>query len=167
VPIEMMAGEKLIWEGHPSWRAVVSLIARGVLGALAVAAVVILIDRLGGPESFTTWGIVIGVVGIGLTILLGWLKRFFTTYTITTRRINIRTGVLAKREASTTIDRIQNMTITQTVLDRMLRTGTIDFDTASSDASDRFQFFGINAAHTVREQVQRAQDARAGESTTI
>jgi uncharacterized membrane protein YdbT with pleckstrin-like domain len=159
-----MDGEAVIWEGHPSWRAVISLLTKGILGSIAIGVLAVVIDRIGGPSAFTTWGIVIGVVGIAITIVTGYLKRFFTLYTITNRRINTRTGVLAKREASTSIGRIQNVTILQDPTDRILRTGTVDFDTASPDQSDRFLFFGINNPYEVREKIQRAMHAQSGTS---
>jgi uncharacterized membrane protein YdbT with pleckstrin-like domain len=162
VAIDLMPGEEVIWEGHPSWRAVVSLLAKGILGSLLLIALVIVANNLGLDGSIVFWGVVIGLVGIGLTVAVGWFKRVFTTYTITDRRINILTGVLAKREASTSLDRIQNITITQGAIDRVFGTGTVDFDTASQDFSDRFQFFGIDGPREVRERIVRAQEARFG-----
>jgi uncharacterized membrane protein YdbT with pleckstrin-like domain len=160
VTLDLMDGEETIWEGHPSWRAVLSHLTKGILGSIAFIVVLVVIDKLGAPSSFTTWGIILGVVGIGITILVAYLERVFTLYTITNTRINTRTGVLSKREASTSLDRIQNVTITQDLLDRILRTGTVDFDTASMDSSDKFRFFGINTPQRVREQIQRAQEQR-------
>jgi len=155
-----MTGESTIWEGHPSWRAVLSHLVKGVVLTAVLVVVLVLIDRLGASSSFTTYAIVVGVVGIGLTVFIGWVKRVFTLYTITTSRINIRTGILSKREASTSLDRIQNVTITQDLLDRILKTGTVDFDTASMDSSDTFRFFGINSPQAVREKIARAQESR-------
>lgn len=156
-----MSDEQVIWEGHPAWRAVLPHLVKGILGAIILAAALIAIDRLGGPSSFTTWGVVLGLVGIALTVAWAYVMRVFTTYTITSRRINVRTGVLSKKETSASLDRIQNVTITQDVLDRVFRTGTLDFDTASMDASDRFRFFGISGPHAVREGIARAQEERA------
>ncbi len=160
VPIDLMPGEEVIWEGHPSWRAVVSLLAKGIVGSLLLIALVIVANRLGLDGTIVVWGVLIGLVGIAVTVVVGWLKRIFTTYTITDRRINVLTGVLSKREASTSLDRIQNITITQGAIDRLFGTGTVDFDTASQDGSDRFQFFGIDGPRDVRESIARAQEAR-------
>ena len=70
------------------------------------------------------------VIGIGLTILVGWIHRFFTQYTITTKRLNIRSGILSKTESSTNVDRIQNITVHQSPVDRIMKVGSIGFDTA-------------------------------------
>ena len=64
-----------------------------------------------------------------LTIISGWIHRFFTQYTITTKRLNIRRGILSKTESSTNLDRIQNITVKQSPIDRIVKVGSIDFDT--------------------------------------
>ena len=41
----------------------------------------------------------------------------------------------------------------------MVRVGSIDFDTASNDFSDRFMFRGINDPQDLRDEIMRARDA--------
>ena len=69
-------------------------------------------DRLGVDLSYGLIGAAL-VAGIAITIVVGWVHRFFTQYTITTKRLNIRSGVLSKTESSTNVDRIQNITVKQ------------------------------------------------------
>ena len=99
------------------------------------------------------------LVGIGLTIAIGWIHRFFTQYTITTKRLNIRRGILSKTESSTNVDRIQNITVKQSPVDRIMKVGSIDFDTAGDEASDRFSFLGVNHPQDLRERIMHARDA--------
>ena len=40
----------------------------------------------------------------------------------------------------------------------MLRVGTIDFDTASDDPTDRFSFSGVDEPQSLRERILRARD---------
>ncbi len=155
-----MPGEQLLWEGHPSWRAVLSLLMKGILLSVGLLVAFVFAGKAFDSGAITGWGVLIAIAGIALTVLSGWLSRIFTTYTITDRRINVRKGVIAKTETSTSLERIQNITIVQGAIDRVFRTGTIDFDTASQDASDRFRFFGIDRPQAVREQIARAMEAR-------
>ena len=90
--------------------------------------------------------------------LVGWIHRFFTQYTITTKRLNIRRGILSKTESSTNVDRIQNITVKQSPVDRIMKVGSIDFDTASDDASDRFSFIGVNNPQDLRERIMHARE---------
>ena len=51
---------------------------------------------------------------------------------------------------------------TQTLVDRMLNTGTIDFDTASDASEERFRFHGVNEPGELRQKINQV---RLGEAT--
>jgi uncharacterized membrane protein YdbT with pleckstrin-like domain len=108
------------------------------------------------------WGIGAAVLaaGFALVVLGGFLKRMATVYTITNQRLRIKRGILAKRVQQTRIDRVQNVNTAQSVLDRVLRVGKVDFDTAGTDDSD-FTFDGVSSPSRVVEAVDRAQHAAA------
>ncbi len=58
---------------------------------------------------------------------------------------------------------MQNVNTNQTLMDRLMRVGNIDFDTAGTDDSE-FRFVGISNPHAVVAAVDTAQrDAEAGE----
>jgi uncharacterized membrane protein YdbT with pleckstrin-like domain len=151
--VDLMPGEKLIWAGHPTWRATISTIVWGVLVGLGVLVLGVLVDKVGGGSRWTMYGVLGLILIAGGTIAYSWIARRFTEYTITDKRLNVRWGVLSKQETTTTIDRVQNMTITQTLIDRVLNTGTIDFDTASSTSDERFRFHGVNEPGELRQKV--------------
>ena len=156
--MDMMGDERMIWEGHPTWRAMLSFHIKGVLVTLGLVLLIVAVEWL-GADIPNTLPVAVFVVGIGITVAIGWLQRFFTQYAITTKRLHMRTGILSKTEKSTNVDRIQNITVQQSPVDRMLRVGSIDFDTASNDFSDRFMFRGINDPQDLRDEIMRARDA--------
>lgn len=162
-----MPGEKLIWAGHPTWRATISSIVWGVLAGMAFFVLAVIVDKLGGDSMWTVYGVLGLLVIAGGTVLYSWVKRQFTEYTITDKRLNVRWGILSKRETTTTLDRVQNMTITQTLVDRMLKTGTIDFDTASDASDERFRFHGVNEPGELRQKINQVRlgEAAPGAST--
>ena len=84
-----------------------------------------------------------------------------TTYLVSTQRLYIRRGVLSKREQQTRIDRVQNVNTEQSLRDRLLRVGTVDFDTAGTDDSE-FRFVGIADPGDVVTAVDRAQREAGG-----
>jgi uncharacterized membrane protein YdbT with pleckstrin-like domain len=147
--MDLHPGEQVVFEGHPSWRALLSFYIGGVVGAAVVGVVAGLI---GG------WflGVVVGVVLVALLIVVGLVKRMSTTYLVSTQRLYIRRGILSKRVQQTRIDRVQNVNTEQSVRDRLLRVGTVDFDTAGSDDSE-FRFVGISDPSAVVRAVDRAQ----------
>ena len=68
-------------------------------------------------------------------MLVGDIRRLATHYTITDRRLHIRRGILSRTEQHTTIDRVQNVETHRSLLERVLRIGTVAFDTAGTDDS--------------------------------
>lgn len=155
--MDLMNDETMIWEGHPTWRAMLAFHIKGVAIAIAVALVLLLIRWIGADIGTATIAIAVLVI-IGITILSGWVMRFFTEYAISTKRLHIRRGILSKTESSTNVDRIQNITTTQSPFDRILRCGTLDFDTAGDGNDSDFAFRGVNNPQALRERIQRARD---------
>ena len=123
-----------------------------VLGAL-----VALVTAIGSSTKGGLVGAVV-VIGFAVVVLVGFIKRISTVYTITNQRLRIKRGILSKRIQQTRIDRVQNVNTEQSVIDRMLRVGTVDFDTAGTDDSD-FTFAGVSNPSGVVQAVDRAQHA--------
>jgi uncharacterized membrane protein YdbT with pleckstrin-like domain len=153
--IDLHEGEQIIFEGHPSWRATLAFYIQGILAVAVIAAIVWLVSSTGLGA-----GVLAG--GVALLVLGGFIKRMATVYTITNQRLRIKRGILAKKVQQTRIDRVQNVNTDQTVLQRALRVGTVDFDTAGTDDSD-FTFAGVSSPSKVVEAVDRAQHAAAAE----
>jgi len=153
--VELHPGEQVVFEGHPSWRGLLSFYLGGVAGAVVIAVVIGLLT------SFFV-GLVAGLVLVAAVLGFGLFKRMSTTYLVSSQRLYIRRGMLSKREQQTRIDRVQNVNTEQSLRERMLRVGTVDFDTAGTDDSE-FRFVGIASPAEVVTAVDRAQrDAAAG-----
>jgi uncharacterized membrane protein YdbT with pleckstrin-like domain len=147
--MDLHPDEEVVFEGHPSWRALLSYYVSAVGGAVVIALIVALVADVG-------IGIVVGVVLVGLALLYGFIKRMATIYMVSTQRLYIRRGILSKRVQQTRIDRVQNVNTDQSLVDRILRVGKVDFDTAGTDDSD-FIFAGISQPDSVIAAVDRAQ----------
>lgn len=146
--INLHPGERVIFEGHPSWRAILGFYLKGVL----VAVILGVIAKLVGDNG--TAFLVILVV-LGITVLAGFVKRVATTYTITDRRLNIKRGIVSKEVQETRLERVQNVNYQQSVYQRLMQIGDVDFDTAASD-SYNFVFNGVANPGQVVESVDKA-----------
>ncbi len=102
------------------------------------------------------WGIVTFLACVGIAVLVGFVRRVFVRFTITDQRLRIQRGIISRRVQQTRIDRVQNVNTRQRPIDRMLRVGAVDFDTAGTDDSD-FTFEGVNDPTGVAAAVDRAQ----------
>ena len=152
--MDLHPGEEIVFEGHPSWRATLGFYVLGLVAAAIVGA-------LAGVIFDPTTGALVWLVLFAAVLLVGFLRRLATTYVVTSQRLYIRRGLLARNVQQTRIDRVQNVNTYQSLLERILRVGTADFDTAGTDDSD-FTFNGIadpQAIVTAVDRVQRSQRA--------
>jgi uncharacterized membrane protein YdbT with pleckstrin-like domain len=126
------------------------------LGGIGLAVLGGVIGKLAA-----SWGIAIAVfLGILLiSLLIGFTRRAAIVYTISDRRLYIRRGILTRKEQHTTLDRVQNVEAKQTLFERLIHIGTVEFDTAASDDSV-FAFAGVAAPKRVLAAVDRAVDVR-------
>jgi uncharacterized membrane protein YdbT with pleckstrin-like domain len=152
--MDLQSGERVIYQGHPSWRAILSFYLKGVLAAVVIAVVVGLVDSTG-------LAVLVGAGLIALTVLAGFIKRVATVYTITDRRLNIKRGIVARNVQETRLQRVQNVNFNQGVYERVMQIGDVDFDTAGTDDSN-FIFSGVAQPEQVVEQVDRATHIVSG-----
>jgi uncharacterized membrane protein YdbT with pleckstrin-like domain len=116
---------------------------------------------IAGVAVGTAVGTAVVVVALVAVLAVGLVRRLGTHYLVTTQRLRIRRGILARRVQQTQLERVQNVNTDQSFLQRVLRIGTVDFDTAGTDDSD-FTFRGIADPEQVVAAVDRAQRVGAG-----
>ncbi len=150
--LNLSPGERVIFQGHPSWRAILGFYLKGI----AIAALAGLLVKLFGADDGTVFLIVLVVVG--LTVLAGFVKRVATTYTITDRRLNIKRGIVSREVQETRLERVQNVNYRQSVYQRVMQIGDVDFDTAATDDYN-FVFAGVADPEDVVHRVDRATGA--------
>lgn len=147
--MDLHEGETVLFEGRPSWRSILGFYIVGILVSAAIGAVVALVDTTGT-------GIVVFVVLVALVVLIGYLRRLATRYVISDERLWIKHGLLSRRTQETRLSRVQNVNTDQSVLERLLRVGTVEFDTAAGE-DDELKFSGVSAPHEVVDAIRQAQ----------
>jgi uncharacterized membrane protein YdbT with pleckstrin-like domain len=147
--LNLSPGEQVIFEGHPSWRAILGFYLKGIL----IAALAGLLAKLFGAGGGTVFLVVLAV--IALTVLAGFVKRVATTYTITNRRLNIKRGIFSREVQETRLERVQNVNYRQSVYQRIMQIGDVDFDTAATDDYN-FVFAGVADPEDVVHRVDQA-----------
>ena len=115
---------------------------RGLVVAIIAGVIAGLVTRATGRSVNVAW--VTAAVLIVFLVMLAWgfVRRVATTYTITNRRLTIRSGLLSRELHECRLERVQNVNTRQRMLARMLGIGTVDFDTAAGAAYD-FSFRGV------------------------
>ena len=151
VSLNLSPGEQVIFEGHPSWRAILGFYLKGLLVAVILGVIAKLVDG-----NATT--VIVVIVVLALTVLIGFVKRVATTYTITNRRLNIKRGIISREIQETRLERVQNVNYRQSVYQRLMQIGDVDFDTAASDDYN-FVFYGVADPSEVVHRVDQATGA--------
>jgi uncharacterized membrane protein YdbT with pleckstrin-like domain len=149
--MELAAGERVLFSGHPSWRSTLGFYIKGAFLAAVAGLIAYLIWD-------TETAVVVGVALLVVALVAGLVRRMATTYTITSHRLHIRRGIVARATQEARLERVQNVNTSQSVLERILQVGTVDFDTASAgDPGTDFAFRGVSQPEKVVRAVDRAQ----------
>lgn len=148
--------EKIIYEGHPSWRGILSFYAKGAGIIIVAAAIAALVTRITGDSIDWVPVALVVVAGLAIVTVVGLIRRITTTYTISDRRLHIKRGILSKQVQQTNLTRVQNVNTSQSPVDRLLRVGRVDFDTAGTDDSD-FTFVAVANPDAIVSFVHDAQ----------
>lgn len=156
--LKLDAGERVIFEGHPSWRAILAFYLKGLVLSVAAGLVVALATRIFGDDVNSGLVFLVVLVALGLTVLIGFIKRVTTTYAITDRRLHIKRGIISREIQQTRLERVQNVNYNQTFLQRILQVGDVDFDTAGS-GDYSFSFDGVAEPEEVVRKVDEAWHA--------
>ena len=148
--------EKVIWEGRPSWRGRMSILTPGVLLAVLVLA--------GGLWAGVAAGVVVTLFAAIAVVVALWTiwETIRWKYSITTRRVFVRHGLVSVNEQTARLERVQDITLRQTPFDRMFGVGKLHIDTAGSSGGPlAFQAL-VDPAH-VREILDSAVRAERQE----
>ncbi len=152
-------GEQVVFEGHPSWRAILDFYIKGILIVAVIFALLLWL-------ASTTIAVLVLVGGSALVVLIGFIRRVSTDYMITTRRLYIKHGIISRDVQETQIERVQDVNYRQSFLQRMLQIGDVDFDTAAQEASSDFVFAGVAHPAQVTDRVHHATEPAARRHAT-
>ena len=168
--MELIPGEQILYQGRPSPRSSVSFFLKWGSLALLPGVLFSVLDGAGAATLLPVWQWwAITVILLALVVVRDGIRRIAVAYTVSTERIHIRRGLLSRKEQSTDIDRVQNVNTDQSVVERALNVGNVDFDTAGTDAGDAsFRFEGVSNPRDIVARVQRfkidRERRRAGET---
>jgi Bacterial PH domain/Short C-terminal domain len=109
---------------------------------LILSIVVLVLDLQLTPNIFRD---LFGWVGLALLLIgLAWLAQIYLSwysqdYLVTNRRVIKVEGILSKRSADSSLEKINDAVLEQSVLGRMLGYGDLDIMTAAEESVDRYR----------------------------
>jgi len=145
-----------IFKGAPSWKAqfwsVVVAVAL-VLGGLCGAPILHLVFGI-----VWNWALIAGAVAVGLGgcwLLYLWAARATLTFLITTRTIDVESGLLSKNIETLQLWRVRDTEFHQTMTDRLLGVSRIRVF-AHDVTTPQLLLWGLPGSRTIFEQLQDA-----------
>jgi len=126
------------------------LIFGAVLEALLIVPVVYAMVTYGDKYAWLPWLLAIPVV-LGLFTALRWVVKSSTRITVADGRLRYQSGIASKTTRTLELARIQDVTVTQSLGDRMLGLGAITIVTASETGSITME--QIDQPQRVAEQI--------------
>jgi uncharacterized membrane protein YdbT with pleckstrin-like domain len=126
----MNENEQMVLDLHPHWsRLVVPVLALLVvcgLGGYGIAAA-----PHGSAHSIVQWVILgVAVVLIFWFAVLPYLRWVTTRYVLTTDRLILRTGIVARHGRDVPLNRVNDVSFSENLLERILRSGTLVIESA-------------------------------------
>ena len=134
-------GEQIIMRGRQHWLAPV-IDARYPWAIFLGSIVLLLLSRNLGDPAFRD---VVGYVALaGLVVALAWLAKIYLSwwsqdYMVTNRRVLKVEGIINKRSADSSLEKINDAVLEQSVFARMFNYGDLDILTAADVAIDHYR----------------------------
>jgi uncharacterized membrane protein YdbT with pleckstrin-like domain len=160
--------EELIYDLRPHWLTLVVPVLLTVVVAVVVVAawVVMPAGDLQQPARLA-----VGLLGLAvlLAAVVGRVLRWATThFVLTTERLIFRSGVVAKFGREIPLERINDVTFSQSLFERMIGAGDLLLESAGEHGQSRFS--NIRDPEAVQLEIYRQMEAndrrRAGYATT-
>jgi len=130
----LAVGEQAVKVLHPHWKTLVAPVAAAfvIVAALLVGEVLIPAGRGAAIER-------LAAAVVAVVLLMWWLtypllKWRTTRYELTTRRMRLRTGVVARNGSDIPLSRITDVSFRKSPLDRLLGCGTLVVESAGEHA---------------------------------
>ncbi len=129
----LSSGEEIAAAFRPHWMAVV---LPSLVSIVAVAALIAVVVSVDAPE---VWYVVGGIVLLWLVVALPqWIAWWFTHYVVTSERVIVRRGFVARQGKEIPLEVINDVAFSQTVIERLLRSGDLLIESAGEQGQSRY-----------------------------
>jgi uncharacterized membrane protein YdbT with pleckstrin-like domain len=163
MPKQLLAGERLMLPPvHRHWVLLVaSLVPAGLL-AVAFVLVLDVVARGLLTAELRLLSTVAAAAALGLWAIVAWMRWTEDVLTVTDQRVILEEGVLRRSSRVIPLDRVQDVSTTQTVLGRVLGYGSVEIDAASATGVERFAY--VAGPERLRDRVFALTELRRKEA---
>ncbi len=155
----MTEGESVVHEFHSHWRL---LVIPAFWALVGLAVIVLTWTWLPPDEPIVDW--IVTAAGIGIILFWGFrpfINWFFRMYVLTTERLIVRSGVIARRGFEIPLENINDVRFSQNILERLLSSGDLLIESAGEQGQSRFA--DIPEPEAFQSEIYRVREQRAAE----
>jgi membrane protein YdbS with pleckstrin-like domain len=149
-------GEKVERDLHPHW---LTVVVPTIFGLLLAAACIFIVIQTPDDETGNRiqWIAVAVLVLVAVpAVFVPYLRWRTTHYVITTHRVMVRRGILTKQGKDITLSKITDVSFQQTVLDRLIRAGSLHIESAGDSPDENLT--NIPNSNVVQQLINRLID---------
>jgi membrane protein YdbS with pleckstrin-like domain len=146
--------EVIVRQFRPHWRVLLPALGWAVLLLVIVGV------GLAALDGTAPWWVLAGAVVLWLALAArAVLTYLFTNYVLTTERIIVRSGMIARTGTEIPLENINNVLFSQSVIERLLGYGDVLLESAGTQGQSRLKDIG-DPEH-FQSQVYRVREARS------
>jgi uncharacterized membrane protein YdbT with pleckstrin-like domain len=131
---QLGAAEKILYTERHHWVFFVAEMIKWILFAAAMVALIVVLRVWWLPDAGWVWWLLLVFLVPAVRIAWGFLSWRMNVYVLTNRRVIESTGVLSKRVADSSLEKLTDIVLKQSILGRMLHYGDIVVLTAAAGA---------------------------------
>jgi len=143
---QLSASEKILYTERHHWIFPIAHMVRWILFAGVIVGLIILFSYLFPDAGFVRWFYFILIVP-AIRIAWGFLSWRMNVYVLTNRRVVEITGVLSKKVSDSSLEKLTDVVLTQSLFGRMLGYGDIEILTGAAAA-------GINRLRQIKHPME-------------
>jgi membrane protein YdbS with pleckstrin-like domain len=150
---ERAESRKMLYEGHPSWKAYLGHYLMAGFLAIAVIAIKSMIDGSGVPLMTKALNVLIPLAAMAVYLFGLTLYRHSIKFRVSNTNIEYERGLFSKRIDVTPLWRVRDVTYKQNLVDRIL--GIAHIEVVAADASTpSFEIVGLPASRQLFENLR-------------
>lgn len=152
MPKQLLENEHLVLPPlRRHWIVLVSNIAPLTILVVVVEVLVNVVVRTVLPGDIRLLVTLAALAALGVWIIAVWLTWASDALTVTDQRVVLEEGLLQRSSRVIPLNRVQDVSTTQSLFGRLLDYGTVEIHTAGSGGPDYFHYLG--RPEWVRDQV--------------
>lgn len=158
--------ERVVKSLHPHWLTVFLPTVFGII-VLGLGIFLLTITRNDNTGMILNWVIIgVGIILLIAFVVVPYLRWRTTHYVVTSHRVMVRKGILAKNGKDIALSKITDVSFSQTFWDRIISAGTLNVESAGDSPDESFN----NIPHSndvqqlINHLVEEDQNRRAGQA---